>query len=220
MSEANTLILYQREGCPYCQIVRKKLDLLGLRYLLVPVEKEGKDREELKRVSGQQSVPVLVDNGKVVVESASILTYLERQYGKGDSSPMESNDYGLRVKVKGDYQTVVEKTIEALKSEGFGVLTDIDVKSTLKKKIDVDVPHQVILGACNPGFAHQALEAEDDLGLLLPCNVVVREADPGEFWVTAVNPLKLLAVVGRDDLLPIADQVKSKMKQVIAHIDA
>jgi uncharacterized protein (DUF302 family) len=128
---------------------------------------------------------------------------------------MKSNDYGLRVLVKGDFEQVVEKTIAALKTEGFGVLTEIDVKKTLKQKIGVDVPQQLILGACNPTLAHQAMQAEADLGLLLPCNVVVREAENGSYWVSAVDPLKLLSVVGRDDLLSIAAAVKSKMATVI-----
>lgn len=220
MNEQNTLILYQRETCPYCQLVRKKLNLLGLRFLLVPVEQNGKDREEVRKISGQQSVPVLVDQGKVLVESNAILDYLDKTYGNGQPAKMPSNDYGLRVKVKGDFNEVVEKTIAALKTEGFGVLTDINVKETLKKKIDVDVPQQVILGACNPKFAHQALEAEEDLGLLLPCNVVVREAEEGYFWVSTVNPLKLLSVAGRDDLLPVASEVKTRMQNVIQTLNS
>jgi len=215
MTEQNTLVLYQRESCPYCQVVRKKLNLLGLRVLLVPVEPKAEDREELKKISGQQLVPVLIDREKVLIESNKILDYLDRTYGTGQPEKMPSNDYGLRVKVKGTFDDVVEKTISVLKTQGFGVLTHIDVKDTLKKKIDVDVPRQVILGACNPNFAHQALQAEEDLGLLLPCNVVVREAEEGYSWVSAVNPLKLLSVVGRDDLLPVAAEVKSRMKNAM-----
>lgn len=128
---------------------------------------------------------------------------------------MESTDYGIRVKVKGELSEVIEKTTEALKEVGFGVLTEIDVKSTLKKKLDVDVPQQIILGACNPNFAHKAMEAEPDIGLLLPCNVVVREAGEKEFWVTAVNPAKLLSVTGRDDMRSVAEEVKEKLSSAI-----
>jgi uncharacterized protein (DUF302 family) len=191
------------------------LDTLGLSFLTVPVEKNGVDREELKKISGQQSIPVLVDRGKVVVESSKILDYLNGTFGKDQPSKMESNDYGFRTKIRGSLDEVVEKTVAALKAEGFGVLTDIDVKSTLKKKLGVDVPQQIILGACNPNLAHQALTTEEDLGLLLPCNVVVREAEEGFYWVTAVNPLKLLSIAGRDDLLQVATKVKTKMKTSI-----
>ncbi|MBU2511021.1 DUF302 domain-containing protein [bacterium] len=218
MENKNPVILYQREACPYCQIVRKKLELLNLSVLLIPVEERGGDRTELIRVSGQKSVPVLVDNGKVIAESAAIIEYLDNTYGTGDQKRLPSNEYGLSTLIKGTYEEVIEKTISALKTEGFGVLTEIDVKKTLKKKIGVDVPGQVILGACNPGFAHQALQAEEDLGLLLPCNIVVREVGENEYQVSAVNPLKLLSVVGRNDLLPVAAEVKTKMNNVISAV--
>ena len=218
MNTNNSIVLYQREGCPYCQLVRKKLGLLGLSVLLVQVEKESKDREELFNISGQRAVPVLVDNGEVVNESSKIITYLEHKYGKGGEEPLPSNDYGLAATLSGDYEEIIEKAKEALKKEGFGVLTEIDVKQTLKKKLDVDVPKQIILGACNPNFAHQALQHEEDLGLLLPCNVVVRETGEGQFQVSAVNPLKLLSVVGRDDLMPYAVEVRNKLSNAVSSL--
>jgi len=216
----NSMILYQREGCPYCQIVRKKLDFLNLPVLLVPVPQNGEDRDELYRVSGVRTVPVLVDQDKVIVESEAILSYLDEVYGKGVSAKMPSNDYGLRTEMEGSFDDIIEKTISALKDQGFGVLTDINVKKTLKAKLDVDVPQQVILGACSPKYAHGALEAEEDLGLLLPCNVVVRQDKQGKTWVTAVNPLKLLSVAGRDDLLPVAKEVKNKLSAAISALAA
>lgn len=215
MDRKNPIILYQREGCPFCQIVRKKLGLLNLPVLLVQVEAKGKDRQELFEISGQRSVPVLKDKDQVITESADIINYLEKTYGEGNLERLPSNEYGLATVVKGDYSQIVEKTIAALKVEGFGVLTEIDVQQTLKKKLDVDVPQQVILGACNPNFAHKALEMEEDLGLLLPCNVVVREIAGGEYQVSAVNPMRLLSVVGRDDLLPVAAEVKTKLANAI-----
>lgn len=123
--------------------------------------------------------------------------------------------YGIGKDVKGKYSEIINRVKEALKSEGFGVLTEIDVKATLKKKIDVDVPDQVILGACNPGFAHKAMEVEPDLGLLLPCNVVVRQISNGEYRVSTVDPEKMLSVVGRDDIQPIAREIKNKLKRAI-----
>jgi uncharacterized protein (DUF302 family)/glutaredoxin len=214
----NPIKLYQREGCPYCQIVRKKLSLLELPVLLVPVPQNSEERDELFELSGVRTVPVLVDQDKVIAESQDILKYLDETYGNGVSEQMPSNDYGIRTEIEGHFEEIVEKTTAALKNQGFGVLTDINIKKTLKAKLDVDVPQQVILGACNPKFAYGALEAEADLGLLLPCNVVVREKEPGKVFVTAVNPLKLLSVAGRDDLLPVAKEVKSKLSSAISSL--
>jgi uncharacterized protein (DUF302 family) len=104
---------------------------------------------------------------------------------------------------------------EALKVEGFGVLTEIDVKSTLKEKLDVDFRPYRILGACNPPLAHQALSTETDIGLLLPCNVVVYEGDEGTSVVSVMDPVQQLAVAGRDDMEPLARDVRERMKRVL-----
>lgn len=127
--------------------------------------------------------------------------------------------YGLGGKVDLGYDQAVERTKEALKAEGFGVLSEIDVKATLKTKLDVDVEPYVILGACNPTLAHQALSAEPDLGLLLPCNVVVYER-AGQVWVKAIEPGKMLSVVENPGLDPIAAQVREKLERVLASIGA
>ena len=106
---------------------------------------------------------------------------------------------------------------EALKKEGFGVLTEIDVKSTLKEKLGVDFRPYRILGACNPPLAHQALSEETEIGLLLPCNVIVYEGDaPGTSVVSVLDPELQLAVAGRDDLGPMAREVKTRMERVVA----
>lgn len=125
--------------------------------------------------------------------------------------------YGLGGKVALTYSEAVDKTKEALKAEGFGVLCEIDVQATLKAKLGVDRSPYVILGACNPTLAHQALEAEPDLGLLLPCNVVVYE-DKGQVFVKAIEPGKMLSVVGNPDLDPVARQVREKLERVLASI--
>lgn len=218
MNTETRLTLYQREACPYCQVVRKKLSLLGQAFVSIPVAAEGKDRKELIELSGQNKVPVLVDGDHVVTGSEKILVYLDETFGTGASTPMPANKYGFQISVKRPFEQVVEEIVAALKTEGFGVLTEINVKATLKKKIDVDVPQQMILGACNPGFAHQAMNAEPDIGLLLPCNVTVRETGD-EVTVSVVNPLQLLAVVGRDDLLPMAMEVKEKLSNALAKIE-
>ncbi len=124
------------------------------------------------------------------------------------------SNYGFGVTVPGSFDEVIEKTIEALKTEGFGVLTTIDVKATLKKKIDVDRRPYTILGACNPVLANQAIEAEPDIGLLLPCNVLVREEDDGSSSVLFMDPNAVLGLVNRDDVVPLASEVRAKLQKV------
>src|SRR5690554_3130427 len=124
--------------------------------------------------------------------------------------------YGMSTTLKGvGYEDAIERTKAALKEEGFGVLTSIDIKATLKKKLDVDHRPYVILGACNPGLAHQALSAEAPIGLLLPCNVVVTEDDEGNAVVAAINGEKMFSVVNRDDLGPIAKEVTASLGRMI-----
>jgi uncharacterized protein (DUF302 family) len=113
------------------------------------------------------------------------------------------------------FDDAIERTTSALKKEGFGVLTEIDVKSTLKKKLDVDFRQYKILGACNPSLAHQALSNEIMIGLLLPCNVVVFEEDDGTITVSAVNPREMFKVVDNPDMEGVAEQVDAKIKNVI-----
>ena len=107
-------------------------------------------------------------------------------------------------------------TRAALADEGFGVLTEIDVQATMKAKLDVDREEYLILGACNPPLAHRALEAEPELGVLLPCNVVVYAgAEAGTSVVAILDPVQQLAVSGRDDLGPVADEVQARLKRVL-----
>ncbi len=113
------------------------------------------------------------------------------------------------------YEEALSKTTEELKKEGFGVLTEIDVKETLKKKLDVDFRNYKILGACNPPFAYQALLAEDKVGTMLPCNVIVQENPDGNVEVSAVDPVASMAAIDNQELAAIAEQVRSKLKKVI-----
>lgn len=112
-----------------------------------------------------------------------------------------------------------EKVTEALKKEGFGVLTHIDVKETLKKKIDVDFRRYEILGACNPHFAHKALLTEEKIGLMLPCNVIIDENDNGDIEVSAVDPIASMGAVQNNDLGDIANEVQEKLKRVIDNLN-
>lgn len=126
-------------------------------------------------------------------------------------------NYGIKKEVKLSYEEAVEKAREELKKEGFGVLTEIDVKATLKKKLDVDVDKYIILGACNPSMAHKALQAEQDLGLMLPCNTIVYEKD-GKVFVGAIKPSVQMEKIGNPKLNEIAVQVEEKLNKVIGNI--
>lgn len=122
--------------------------------------------------------------------------------------------YGFQATVAGSFDEVIEKVTEALKTEGFGILTEIDVKATLKKKIDVDRKPYTILGACNPVLANQAINAEPDIGLLLPCNVLVREEDDGSISVVFMDPAAVLGLVNRDDIAELGMEVRGKLERV------
>ena len=117
-----------------------------------------------------------------------------------------------------DFDDAVSKVTEALKTEGFGVLTEIDVKATLKKKLDVDFGKYKILGACNPPLAHQSLKAEPLMGLLLPCNVVVAEEDDGSVTAAFVNPSEMFKVVENAELGALAAKVDEKLRRVAASL--
>jgi uncharacterized protein (DUF302 family) len=122
--------------------------------------------------------------------------------------------YGFSVKLSGEFDEVVGRVVEALKVEGFGVLTEIDVAATLKAKLGVEKRPYKILGACNPGLANQAIDAEADIGLLLPCNVLVREDEEGDIVVAFMDPVMVLGLVGRDELKGLGAEVRSKLERV------
>lgn len=114
------------------------------------------------------------------------------------------------------FDDAIEKVTEELKKEGFGILTEIDVKATLKKKLDIDFRPYRILGACNPPYAHKALEAEDKIGTMLPCNVIVQETGDSRIEVAAVDPVASMGAVDNSGLEPIANEIREKLKKVIA----
>ncbi len=122
--------------------------------------------------------------------------------------------YGFSVKMDCGFDEAIEKVTEALKTEGFGVLTTIDVKATLKKKIDVDRKPYTILGACNPKLANEAINADPDIGLLLPCNVVVREEDDGSITVAFMDPAAVLGLVEKEGVKDLAGQVRARLEKV------
>ncbi len=126
-----------------------------------------------------------------------------------------SSDYGFRTTLNVPFDTAIEQTTAALKAEGFGILTEIDVKNTLKQKLDVDFQRYTILGACNPPLAHKALQSEHEIGLLLPCNVIVYEAGDNKTTVSIVDPLLMLDVAGSDALHDVATEAKTRLTRVL-----
>jgi uncharacterized protein (DUF302 family) len=130
-----------------------------------------------------------------------------------------TTDYAFRTRLDLPYEQAIEKVTAALKEHGFGVLTEIDIKATLKKKLDVEFRKYAILGACNPVLANQALNAELEIGLLLPCNVIVYDDDGGSM-VSIVDPITMLGVVVNPALDKIADEARDRLQRVIAALES
>ena len=132
----------------------------------------------------------------------------------------QTTRYGIGTTVPLDYDRAVDATRNALASKGFGILSEIDVAATMKKKLGVDFRPYVILGACNPPLAHRGLTAERDLGLLLPCNVIVYAADePGHSVVAAMDPVEALELTGNESIRPIAEEVKERLTSVLRQVE-
>ena len=123
--------------------------------------------------------------------------------------------YGITVRLSGPFATTVDRVRAALKDQGFGVLTEIDVRATLREKLDVQMEDYLILGACNPPLAHRALDADRDIGLLLPCNVVVRADGPDATLVQALDPQVMVQVTGRPELKDVADQATARLRAAL-----
>jgi uncharacterized protein (DUF302 family) len=126
--------------------------------------------------------------------------------------------YYFNKKFQGTFGEVYDRTLASLKREGFGVLTEIDVQATLKKKMDVDFRQYKILGACNPPFAYKALQAEDKIGTMLPCNVIIQELNEGEVEVAAIDPIASMQAIENEALMPVAQQVQKKMFDVVENV--
>lgn len=123
--------------------------------------------------------------------------------------------YATRKQFAGTFDEALARVPEALKTEGFGILTEIDIQSTLKQKLGVEFRRYKILGACNPPLAHQALSSEVEIGLMLPCNVVVYEADDGQVVVAAIDPTQTMAAIGNPELTELAETVKDKLARAL-----
>ena len=126
--------------------------------------------------------------------------------------------YYFTKKINGDFESAITKVTEELKKEGFGILTEIDVQATFKKKLDIDFKKYRILGACNPNFAFEAIQAEDKIGTMLPCNVIVQEQEDGIVEVSAVDPIASMVSVQNNSLANIASEVSEKLNRVINNL--
>ena len=132
---------------------------------------------------------------------------------------MEETRYGLRVDLAIPYEAALERVTAALQEQGFGVLTSIDVQQTLKKKLDRDFRRYVILGACNPHLADRALHAELEIGLLLPCNVIVYERESGTSTVAAMAPLPAMGLIGNPDVVAVAQEADARLRAALARLE-
>ena len=128
-------------------------------------------------------------------------------------------DYYFTSTIKGNFNSIVDRVTELLKNEGFGVLTEIDIQQTLKNKLNVDFKKYKILGACNPTFAHKALLAENKIGTMLPCNIIVQETTPNTIEVSSINPMITMQTVKNKELETIALDVSNKLKSVINNLN-
>lgn len=127
--------------------------------------------------------------------------------------------YFINLSTNFDFENAIDRVSKALQTEGFGILTDIDVKATLKEKIDVDFKKYRILGACNPTFAHKALQVEDQIGIMMPCNVTVIEQDNGHVDISIMDPTAAFNVIENDELQPFAKELKQKLERCLTYLD-
>lgn len=212
--------LYDREECPDCAEVRRYLAEQHVPYELHPVPRQQSERVELLARGDLPTpeVPVLAD-GDVAVQGAERIKAWLRE--NRPATRFGDPPYGLTRRIAGvGFADLVPRVREALATEGFGVLTEIDVQATLRKKLDVDFRPYVILGACNPPLAHRALSAERDIGLLLPCNVVVMAGDvEGTSVVTAMDPVPALGLTGRADIGHLAAEVRQRLERALARVE-
>jgi len=127
-------------------------------------------------------------------------------------------DYYFSKTLTGSFENAIQKVTEALKAEGFGILTEIDIKATLKKKLDVDFYNYKILGACNPPFAYKALLAEDKIGTMLPCNIIIQERVTGQVEISAVDPVASMQAIENKELGDIASEIRARLQKVIKEL--
>lgn len=177
----------------------------------------------IKKIS--KGVNMLSLNKKIFISAIIIVSALFGSIGAvaeestNNSESLKHTGYGFTKVVNLDYELAVERVKEELKKEGFGVLTEVNVKETLKKKLDVDFKPYVIIGACNPPFAYKALQAEEQIGLLLPCNLIVYVNNNNETVVAVIDPIASMQKVNNDKLSEIAETIQAKLIKVISNLE-
>ena len=183
---------------------------------MIQVKENGEDRQQLIELSGQKAVPVLIDGDEIITDSSRILIYLQEKYGSGQSQPLPANSYHIKTQLSVPLDQAVAHTKKALAAEGFEILSENKRGANLLNPLRRgSTPNQVAFSICHPEVAPELLSKEPDLGLILPCSVVVRSEDEDSATVSTVNPVKLLTVVARDDLIPLAMKLKKHMDKAI-----
>lgn len=225
------LELWQTKWCPASHRVRQRLTELGLTYTNRQLPVDSYRRADLEMATGLRTSPTLVADDQIIAGEEAILAYLPGQHaepadalverekegkahGAGGTMSEVGSRYTLSTDTDLDFSDAVTRVREELAAEGFGVLCEIDVQATLKQKLGVEREPYLILGACNPTLAHGALEAEPELGVLLPCNVVVHQQD-GQTHIAAVDAERMLSIVGNDELSSTATEVRRRLSAVI-----
>jgi len=230
------LELYQTEWCPASHRVRQRLTEFGLDYLVHQTPVDPAQRLDVEAVTGQTAIPTLVDGTCVLVGEKAIIDYLDSRYAEpagarlhprkgfegekarpGGSMQTVRSNYTLSKTTNLAFDHAVERVRTELRAEGFGILCEIDVHQTLRDKLGIEREPYLILGACNPTLAHGALEAEPELGVLLPCNVVVYTHDD-QTRIAAVDPERMLSIVANDDLAPAAAEVRRRLEEVVTRV--
>lgn len=215
--ENKNLILYQREDCPFSQLIRKKMTLLNLPCLMIPVDAAVSNRAELKEQTGQNTIPALVDKENIVNGVESILTYLEETYGTGDLSEMPANKYTLSFCVEGSYEPVLSKVGTVLSQVGFQVICKNDL-SQITEHLGYNDNTQMILQIFDEDVMPEILREEPDFSVLIPFNLVIRKLEDRKVCVSVISPVRLMSLIGRADLVRKIAPVKSRLNNFFAEL--
>ena len=229
------MVKVQVLGATNCKDTRQSLDhlrSLGVEHEFIDIDRDRAAEQRLKQWNGgERKTPTLIFSDNMqplsVPSNSELDVWLDRigllssdgssgvpPAGKQRNKASARKQLGFSETLSGPFDEIIERTKEALKAEGFGVLSEIAIHKALRDKLGIDVPRQVILGACNPQLAYKAMQIEPDVSLFLPCNVVVREFDGG-VRVLAVDAEQMLASVDRPELLPVAQEANARLKKAI-----